>query len=434
MNDFSATYEATRAAHLEEIRDLLQQPGSIWLDSSLTLGDKGRNSYLLHKPVLDIGIGGGLSLNDCAPEQISCSSIDDLLTHLDKQWSDPSLFSAGYFGYESTLPLLGLRSTVAVTSDLDRLPQARFLFYDRESLLELDPNDFSPSTMIHRPTSPKCAELVAGPERIDYEAKVKAIKEHIHEGDIYQANYTSRYVATGESDPLTTYLRLRQLNPAPYSAYLNFGDYQILSSSPERMFRRAGQRVVTSPIKGTIARGSNPTETARNLERLLNSDKDRAELLMIIDLARNDLGRVARTGTVNINQLFKSELYSSVIHLFSDITANIDPDLPTSELVRALLPGGSITGAPKRRAVEILLQYESRRRNVYTGCIGYVHGGEAEFNIGIRTILHRRGEYHIHAGGGIVADSSPSAEYDEMRLKAANLLRAVGLNESETKS
>jgi para-aminobenzoate synthetase component 1 len=217
------------------------------------------------------------------------------------------------------------------------------------------------------------------------------------------------------------------MNPAPYSAYCNFGDYRILSSSPERMFLKEGNRITTGPIKGTIARGSNEEEDMVNTERLLRSEKDRAELLMIVDLARNDLGRIAEIGSVSVDSLFRPEIYSSVIHLVGDVSCRLAPKTGTTDVLRALMPGGSITGAPKRRAIEIIDSLEDTPRSVYTGCIGYVVGDRADFNIAIRTMLYRNGRYHIHAGGGIVADSEPGAEFEEMRLKARNMLSAVGL-------
>jgi para-aminobenzoate synthetase component 1 len=148
---------------------------------------------------------------------------------------------------------------------------------------------------------------------------------------------------------------------------------------------------------------------------------------MIVDLERNDLGKIAHIGSVRVDELFKTEVYSSLIHLVSDISAHLKPEVRLPDIFRALLPGGSITGAPKRRAVEIINQLETTPRSVYTGCIGYLDGDRADFNIAIRTMLYRDGVYHVHAGGGIVDDSDPEAEYQEMLLKAGNLLRALGV-------
>jgi para-aminobenzoate synthetase component 1 len=235
-----------------------------------------------------------------------------------------------------------------------------------------------------------------------------------------------------DSDPFDVYRRLRRLNPAPYGAYLNFGNYQVLSTSPERMFLKQGNQISTSPIKGTIANGSDLSSSELNRSRLLQSEKDRAELLMIVDLERNDLGRIAQTGSVQVERLFKAEIYSSLIHLVSDISAELRHDVKLKDILNALMPGGSITGAPKKRAVEIIADMERDPRSVYTGCIGYVDGDTADFNIAIRTMIHSGGQYHVHAGGGIVADSDPVAEYEEMLLKARNLLRALGVQTGVT--
>ncbi|MFQ6007444.1 MAG: anthranilate synthase component I family protein [Candidatus Zixiibacteriota bacterium] len=231
-----------------------------------------------------------------------------------------------------------------------------------------------------------------------------------------------------QADPFAIYKRLRVLNPSPYGAYLNFGDYQILSSSPERMFKKVGKCITTSPIKGTIERGKNTIEERENLHRLLHSEKDRAELLMIVDLERNDLGKIAQIGTVHVDSIFKPETYSSLIHLVGDVSSELSPEVGLTDIFKALLPGGSITGAPKRRAVEIINQLEATPRSIYTGCIGYVFGEEAEFNIAIRTMVHYGNTYQVHAGGGIVADSEPEAEYQEMLLKAGNLFKALGVD------
>jgi para-aminobenzoate synthetase component 1 len=324
------------------------------------------------------------------------------------------------------------------------MPQLRFLCFD--SVLEFDhrsntclltypdkdPFDTPPEKRTATPTnataSPKFHAVVS---RELYSAKVSRIKEHIREGDIYQANYTCRFDLERADDPFDVYARLRTITPAPYAAYLNFGDMQILSSSPERMLLRDGSRVSTSPIKGTIGAGESQLERDENRMRLLNSEKDRAELLMIVDLERNDLGKIAQTGTVRVDSLFHAEEYRSLFHLVSDISAEIDPSLSTAKVLQALLPGGSITGAPKRRAIEILSQLETTPRGIYTGCIGYLQPGRADFNIAIRTIIHQNQTYHVHAGGGIVADSQPEAEYEEMRLKALNMFRAIGLSEEE---
>ncbi len=354
---------------------------------------------------------------------------------------ESGLFSVGYISYEAALEFVApeLQPRQA------QIPEMRFFLYD--SVLKMDhetgritatnprADDYADALTEVAATEgaekPPSEQSVRMMPREHYIEAVRQIKHHIHEGDIYQANFTNRIEVESSENPFAVYRRLRQLNSAPYSAYLNFGDYQILSSSPERMFLRTGDTITTGPIKGTIARGANLEEDTENRRLLLSSEKDRAELLMIVDLARNDLGRVAKVGSVRVDELFRPELYSSVIHLVSDITAEIRDDVSTFDMIRALLPGGSITGAPKKRACEIINKLELTPRSVYTGSMGYIHGDRADFNIAIRTMVHRSGCYNVHAGGGIVADSDPGAEYAEMMLKARNMLVALGVPEEK---
>ncbi len=401
-------------------------------------------SFLCRRPVVDVSIRGGSALiSEEGQERRRLNGIDGLAL-LEDLWADTGLFSVGYITYEAALPFV---DPAAGQADL-QIPDMRFAFY--RSVLQIDHlagtaeptnrefDDYrdlleGPEATFDSPTeSYGNARLSCALQKSLYCRHVEQIKHHIHEGDIYQANYTTRLEVLSKADPVSVYLRLRDLNPSPYAAWLNYGDYQILSSSPERMFLKEASAVTTGPIKGTIARGRNEQEDAVNLRTLLGSEKDRAELLMIVDLARNDLGRVAEIGSVRVDGLFRPERYASVHHLVGDISARLRTDCTTADLIRALLPGGSITGAPKRRATEIIRCLEPYPRSVYTGCIGYVHGDRADFNIAIRTMIHRDGCYHVHAGGGIVADSRPEAEYDEMRLKAERMLAALGLNKEST--
>ncbi|MCK4605786.1 MAG: anthranilate synthase component I family protein [candidate division Zixibacteria bacterium] len=414
---------------------LADQPGAVWLDSSLGFGDRGQYSFIARNPAVDVCVNGeNLTMRKPGGELqvFHQSSSWDLLERL---WADERRFSIGYISYEASLPFVGLESI----SQSGAVPSVRFLFYD--SVLKLDHltqelsatnpavDDYSDLTGADRPdtvaSAPDPGVVRPVISRRDYLDRVRTIKRHIREGDIYQANFTTRLDVRSSLHPFDAYNRLRSLNPAPYSAWLNFGDYRVLSSSPERMFLKCKDLITTGPIKGTIATGESEIETLRNRQRLLGSDKDRAELLMIVDLERNDLGRISCTGSVHVDELYRPETYSSVIHLVSDISARLQPQTTMKETLAALLPGGSITGAPKKRAVEILRELETAPRSVYTGVIGYVHGDRADFSIAIRTMTHADGVFYVYAGGGIVADSEPEAEYDEMRLKASNMLRAL---------
>ncbi len=414
------------------------EPGFVWLDSSLQMENRGTKSYLARRPVCEVRYRAGVSeIERFDRLDRHDSDMPRYLQYVEQLCERDSLVAIGYISYEACFPFADLPESRS------EQPLARFYCY--ESIIEHDhitgrssysnPDcesfDTAPSPKTTAATRQTVRRLKATIEREQYLASVRRIKEHIREGDIYQANFTTRFDLSSGEDPLAVYSRLRSLNPAPYAAYLNFGDCQILSSSPEKMLRRSGRRISTSPIKGTISSGSTPSEREAKQNRLINSAKDRAELLMIVDLERNDLGKVAKVGSVNVDSLCHAEEYRSLFHLVSDISAEVDPSVSTARVLAALLPGGSITGAPKRRAIQILEQLESTPRGVYTGCIGMIRPGYADFNIAIRTIIHQNQTYHIHAGGGIVADSLPEAEYDEMLLKASNLLRAVGVTEEE---
>jgi para-aminobenzoate synthetase component 1 len=415
---------------------IARQPGSIWLDSSLTRGGWGGQSILATNPISEISLSDGMGT--IKPTDSDDKTICDragVLAELERIRQDDQLIAIGYFSYEASLPWLGLQSSqpAATLPEIHFNVYDRVLWYDHQSGLYSDPElaieyletDLDPA-QVPSLDHPGAVNLSANTPRPTYLERVERAKKHIFEGDIYQANFTCCFEAHTALDPFVAYLRLRRFNPAPYSAFMNFGSCRVLSSSPERMFLWEGDRIVSSPIKGTIERGANERETAANLERLLHSDKDRAELLMIVDLVRNDLGKLATTGGVSVEQLYRPEIYSSVIHLISDISARLRPECRLEDVLAALLPGGSITGAPKKRAVEIIDDLEECPRSVYTGSIGYVGAGRADFNIAIRTMTHYDDCYRIHAGGGIVADSDPAAEYDEMLLKARNLFRAIG--------
>ena len=398
----------------------------------MRFSDRGRNSFVTEDPQIDVMLENDRILVRAPNRRLQSLPGEQIWDMLSQLWNSREYFSVGYISYEATLPFLGVSSRHQGSD----IPSVRFLFYDsvrkfehscdEDALGQADPDNHHDLSGTSG-AADQFRDYRLTTRREDYLDRVRTIKEHIREGDIYQANFTTRIDVRSTEPPFEVYRRLRRLNPAPYSAYMNFGDYQILSSSPERMFAKQGRRLSTSPIKGTIARGDDRSQSERNCRRLLQSEKDRAELLMIVDLERNDLGRIARPGSVSVDRLFKTETYSSVIHLVSDISAELAPEVSMTDVISAMLPGGSITGAPKKRAVEIINELEVCPRSVYTGCVGYVHGDDADFNIAIRTMIHADSVYRIHAGGGIVADSDPEAEYREMLLKARNLLRAVGV-------
>jgi para-aminobenzoate synthetase component 1 len=255
---------------------------------------------------------------------------------------------------------------------------------------------------------------------------VARVREYILAGDIFQANLSQRFEAPLREDPLALYLRLRRRNPAPFAAYLDAGDLQVLSASPERYLKLDGDQVETRPIKGTRPRGLGPMHDAALGQALAESEKDRAENVMIVDLLRNDLSRVSEPGTVGVPALFALEHHPTVHHLVSTVTGRLRPGAGAEELLRATFPGGSITGAPKVRAMEIIAELEPTRRGVYCGSIGYVGwDGAMDTSIVIRTYVVRGGRVYFQAGGGIVADSEPESEYRETLDKARGLIEAL---------
>jgi len=263
--------------------------------------------------------------------------------------------------------------------------------------------------------------------RREYERAVARAIEYIAAGDIFQVNLSQRLVVATEQDPADLFLRLRRHNPSSFGAYLRPPGAAIVSASPELFLSLRGRDVLTRPIKGTRRRAADPDEDARLREELRQSPKDRAELAMIIDLERNDLGRVCEYGSIRVVEAAAMECHPTVHHLVATVAGRLREGLNAVDLLRATFPGGSITGAPKIRALQIIDELEPVPRGVYCGSIGYVAlDGSATFNIAIRTIAIGAGEAEVYAGGGIVADSTPGGEYDETLAKAAALLEALG--------
>jgi len=269
-------------------------------------------------------------------------------------------------------------------------------------------------------------ELKSNFAREDYIQTVLKAKEYIAAGDIYQVNISQRFSAKISDPSFELYKRLRVLNPAPFAAYLDFGGVVVISSSPERFLRISDRSVETRPIKGTRPRGKDELEDERLKHELLKSTKDKAELIMIVDLERNDLGRVCEYGTVSVPEIITIETYATVFHLVSTITGRLKEDKDHIDCIKACFPGGSITGAPKIRSMEIIDELEPTQRKIYTGSIGYIgFNRQTDLNIVIRTMLYCDGTVHFQVGGGIVADSDPALEYEETLHKGKALIEAI---------
>lgn len=263
-------------------------------------------------------------------------------------------------------------------------------------------------------------------DRAAYGAAFDRIQRYIRDGDCYQVNLTQRFRARCSGAAWYAYLKLRSINPAPFSAYLDLPCGKVLSSSPERFLKVTNGRVQTKPIKGTRPRSANEALDRANAEALRASAKDRAENVMIVDLLRNDLGKSCVAGSIAATKLFDVEHFASVHHLVSTVEGTLAPGKDALHLLEGAFPGGSITGAPKVRAMQIIEEVEPYRRGVYCGCIGYVgFDGNMDMNIAIRTLVQHGEHVYAWAGGGIVADSNVDAEYQESFDKAAALLEVL---------
>ena len=290
-----------------------------------------------------------------------------------------------------------------------------------------DVREYSGVEAVGAPAVPPATNLRAAITQADYERRVAAVVEHIKNGDIFQANLTQPFSASFDGDPRALFWRLCEQSPAPFAAYIEDGDgTSVLSSSPEEFLWRKGSALRTRPIKGTRPRGHDAVEDARLLQELLDSEKDQAELAMIVDLLRNDLGKVAEVGSVQVGAFPEHASFAQVHHLFATVTAQLRAGVSTVDLLRATFPGGSITGCPKLRCLEIIEQLEVARRGVYTGAIGWFGpGDEMHCNIAIRTMVHQEGRIRGNAGGGITALSDPYLEWRESLAKMAGLERAL---------
>ena len=350
----------------------------------------------------------------------------------------------GYFGYDLARRLEKLP---ALAADAENLPEMAVGIYDWALVVDhLERRSFLVSQGRDPETASRWPHLVQAfsqiqtigwPRagfRVDGEAAsnlshatylqaFRRIQHYIREGDCYQVNLAQRFSARCQGSPWVAYETLRHINPAPFSAFLNYPEVQILSSSPERFLKCAAGRVETKPIKGTRPRSPNPEEDMYSNQALRESLKDRAENLMIVDLLRNDIGKNCVPGSVHVPELFAVESYATVHHLVSTVRGQLSPQHHALDLLRDCFPGGSITGAPKIRAMEIIEELEPNRRGVYCGSIGYIgFDGTMDSNIAIRTLVHSGGQIRFWAGGGIVADSEPESEYQECYHKAAAML------------
>jgi anthranilate synthase component 1 len=335
---------------------------------------------------------------------------------------------AGFMLFDTVLAFDHVRHRILIIAnaritgdeDLESLYQfarAKIDFLERELERPL-------SKSVRRDAPP--IEVTSNVSRDQFESMVRTAKEHIAAGDIYQVVLSQRFETALAADPFTVYRALRHVNPSPYMYFLRLGDRSIVGSSPEMLVRVEGHNVQTHPIAGTRPRGRNEEEDIRLAEELKRNEKERSEHVMLVDLGRNDVGRVAAYGTVKVPRYMALERYSHVMHLVSVVEGKLSEDHDRLDALVACFPAGTVSGAPKVRAMEIIAELENRRRGVYAGAVGYLDfAGNLDFCITIRTVQIEHGHAYVQAGAGIVADSNPAAEYEETRDKARAVIRAL---------
>jgi anthranilate synthase component I len=283
-----------------------------------------------------------------------------------------------------------------------------------------------------RPTNPPPArpepQFEPNMPRERFEAMVARIVEYVHAGDAFQVVPSQRWSAPVPVEPFSIYRGLRAVNPSPYMYFLDFGDFEIVGASPEPLVTVSGRRVSTRPIAGTRPRGGDAEEDQRIAAELLTDEKERAEHVMLVDLGRNDLGRVCEFGTVEVETFMSVETYSHVMHIVSNVAGTLREDVTAVEALRSVLPAGTLSGAPKVRAMEIIDELEPVKRGAYGGAVGWLsYAGQLDTCICIRTVVVKDGVAHVQAGGGTVADAKPPYEYEESRAKARGVVRAIEL-------
>ncbi len=447
------------------------RPLSFFLDSGMNPEKLGRYSFIGSNPFFVLKSRGReiTLLYKDKEETVIGNPFDVLGQMLEKYALNPSPspipLIGGAVGYLSYDLCHFIERLPATTIDDLKLPECYFAFYDaviafdhmegrtyiaatgfpemeeasrkkraQERIAELQAT-LSETPQLKENPHPKVipatesSKLRANFTREEYVKAVDAVREYIASGDIFQVNLSQRFEVALHIAPYELYRRLRLINPAPFACYLNFDDVAVASASPERFLHLEGDLVETRPMKGTRPRGESAAEDDDLARELLQSVKDRAENVMIVDLERNDLGRVCRYGTVRVRELWTLERYATVFQLTSTVEGRLREGKNRIDLLKATFPGGSITGAPKVRAMEIIDELEPTRRSIYTGSLGYLSfDGGMDINIVIRTFIIKDGKAYFQVGGGIVYDSDPEAEYQETLDKARALIEALEIS------
>jgi para-aminobenzoate synthetase component 1 len=442
-------YRPDSSVLFEGIADL---PWAVFLDSGLHHAGQSRYDILAAEPYVRLVTRGALT--EIHTDGVELSRADPFALVREYVGVDATCASAfpfsggaiGYFGYDLARRI---EKVPARAQDAERIPEMALGIYDWALVVDhverrtwLVGQGRDPETDIRwdalvstfrepRPERARVAFGITSPitsnmTRDAYAAAFSRIAHYIGEGDCYQVNLAQRFSAQAAGDPWLAYQALRIMNPAPFAAYLSTPFAQVLSASPERFLKVDKGCVEAKPIKGTRPRAGHARLDAALAEALRVSEKDRAENVMIVDLLRNDLSKNCRLGSVKVPKLFDVESYATVHHLVSTVTGELREGSDAFDLLRGCFPGGSITGAPKVRAMEVIEELEPHRRGVYCGAIGYIgYDGNMDLNIAIRTLVLSGGEVRFWAGGGIVADSTMEDEYQETFDKAAAMLKLL---------
>ncbi len=425
---------------------------AVFLDSS-SKGELGRYSIIACSPYLKlVSKGDTFTINGEKTELDYLEFVKHYLEeHKEENETDLPIISGavGYFSYDFGRKEEGVKTKHS--SEVD-IPDSILYFYDMfivedhaDQILHVIANGHTQEAreyvdqMVHLITEMEDtsefldttiynSQVLANFTRESYMEAVDHMIRYIVDGDIYVVNMTQQLQIKSNCPPYEMFRRLRRNNPSPFGGYFDYGDFQIVCASPERFMQMKDGKIKTRPIKGTRKRGKTQEEDQRLKKELAESEKDQSELLMIVDLERNDLNRVCLPGSVKVTELFSVETYATVFHLVANVEGLIRPDYNAVDLLSAAFPGGSITGAPKLRAMELIDQEEHLRRNLYTGSIGYLSlNGDCDLNIVIRTGVYRDGIYHLGVGGGITYESDLEFEYEETWQKAKALLDALNV-------
>jgi len=387
--------------------NLRDEPGLVLLESRPGFGALGRRSFLAVRP-----------------REVATAGLADI-DRLGGGWW------AGWLSYDLGRQVERLPSLAHDELELPPLALGRYdawLEFDHEARRVIAHGDASLlAPALEAPRHSPLERWTSSLPRDAYEHAVERAIDYIRAGDVFQVNLSQRLQTDWHGDPFALYARLRETSPAPFMALARLGGADVISASPERFLSVRGDRIETRPIKGTRPRGHDRHDDEELAAELLASPKDRAENVMIVDLARNDLGRVARYGTVTVDELCALERHPGVHHLVSTVSARLREGIGPTDVIRATFPPGSVTGAPKVRAMEIIEELEPVRRGPYCGAIGWIDGrGDMELSVAIRTLVAAQERLHLHVGGAVTADSDPAREWRETMHKAARLLAAAG--------